>query len=89
MCRDPFVRAQGLRYVGRMATAALQHEVEHADPRRERNWRPLDPRAERLWVRSYGTDLGGHRPVGFSVVRTGPDLPSPPALDAGGHGAAG
>jgi len=29
---DPIVRAQGIRYIGRVAIAALQHEVEYADP---------------------------------------------------------
>lgn len=30
-CADPVIRAQGLRYIGRAAIAALNHEVEHAD----------------------------------------------------------
>src|SRR4051794_21063984 len=29
---DPVIRAQGARYVGRAAIAALYHEVEFADP---------------------------------------------------------
>ncbi len=29
---DPVIRAQGVRYVGRAAIAALHHEVEYADP---------------------------------------------------------
>lgn len=32
ICADPVIRAQGARYVGRMAIAALHHEVEFADP---------------------------------------------------------
>lgn len=42
ICSDPIIRAQGLRYVGRCAIAALHHEVEYADPRFPKWFRCID-----------------------------------------------
>lgn len=157
MCQHPVVHAQGQRYVGRMAIAALKHQVEYADPlfphmfrgidmvnnwggpnvdneylgaaidpsrtyllrgdvsggarfllqtikevwhlpenfavlddvsdevfepeedgsieiflggeRQGRNWMPLHPEADRLWIRHYVTDWNADRPRSFTITR--------------------